>query len=205
MGEISPLTTGQSWTEIFTYQSVSPTEEDGTAGSGLSNEVILHITIGVFGVIGNGFVLVVLLNSREMRKNITNIFIFNQSVIDLITSLFLIVNFPTTANVSPQLAGERGEVYCRLWYSQLFFWCSICTSTYNLVAITIHRYIEVVHPIKYKNKFTKSRAYQMIVLVYIWGFGYSMLFIISTMRVVKGECMAVWHQPILEKKLNHVI
>lgn len=50
---------------------------------------VLCIIFGILGLLGNGLVLVVMVRVRSLRT-ITNLFIANQSIIDFLTSIFLL-------------------------------------------------------------------------------------------------------------------
>ena len=50
----------------------------------------VYYSVGAFGVVGNGFVVVVMSFSRPLRRRSANIIIINQSAIDGLASLFFI-------------------------------------------------------------------------------------------------------------------
>ena len=67
-------------------------------------------------------------------------------------------------------------------------------STYNLVALTIERYVKVVHPIIHRNSFTKRKALITIATVWIWGIFFNLVIIVPTTKIVYGTCwiFSIW-------------
>ena len=60
------------------------------------------------GVVGNTFVIIVFGSSKSLRRSLVNIFLLNQSAIDLGASLMAIITAPNKANaagISDDLAG----------------------------------------------------------------------------------------------------
>ena len=75
-----------------------------------------HVVVGVLGMLGNGFVAIVLFHSPAVRRRLTNIYIINQCLIDSVASVLLVL---TTVfqydGFSPISPGLAGEIYCRVW------------------------------------------------------------------------------------------
>ena len=61
-----------------------------------------------------------------------------------------------------------GERWCRIWLAVDVWMCT--ASIYNLVAISIDRYIAVSRPIRYATLMTPSRAKLLIITVWILSF-----------------------------------
>ena len=55
---------------------------DGSSDDTYTHETITYIVIGIVGALGNGFVIMVMVSSKEVRKKIPNILIIHQSIID---------------------------------------------------------------------------------------------------------------------------
>ena len=116
-----------------------------------------YIGIASVGILGNVVVLVVILGLTAMRKKLTTLFIINQSIIDALTAVFLLLTtvLPSDGRVYKTVADD---LYCRLWVTRLPLWICIHCSTYNLVALTLERYMSVVHPIVHKLHFTFGKG-----------------------------------------------
>ena len=66
----------------------------------------------VSGILGNAFSLVVYLSSKTLKSKLTNWYLINQSVLDLLVSVFLMC---TTLTVSESYVGTgiAAELHCR--------------------------------------------------------------------------------------------
>ena len=127
----------------FTVPSTLAITEDHGGETVSHVNTIIALFIGIFGILDNGLVLIVILSSKSMRGTITNILIINQAIIDLVTCFFLAVN-PPTVDYSVPYSGALGEVYCRVWLSN-YLWQGPCVaSTCSLILITIERYSAIV-------------------------------------------------------------
>ena len=129
------------------------------------NGLIPVIVIGIFGVVGNGLVLFVLLWDKKSRGNQRNILILNQSLIDLLTSIDFIITFVSRG--IPKSYKGTGVWWCWLIDAELPMWSIISISTVNLMVITAERYMMVVHPAFYQNHVTKKVMYGSVVSVWI--------------------------------------
>ena len=72
----------------------------------------IYIAIGTFGMTGNLLVIGIILTSANMRKKLTNKYIVNQSSIDFLCSLFLLLGFATVKDNIVPYKGLTGDVYC---------------------------------------------------------------------------------------------
>ena len=65
-----------------------------------------------------------------------------QSVIDFAGSVILLISGLTLQDTSKVHShGILGELECRLWNSGFLLWALFCASTWNIVAMTIERYV----------------------------------------------------------------
>ena len=88
---------------------------DDTSVPGISVEdtmAKIYIAVGTFGMAGNLLVIGIILSSPNMRKMLTNKYIVNQSFIDFLCSLFLLLGFATVKDSSVPYKGWKGDVYC---------------------------------------------------------------------------------------------
>ena len=90
-------------------------EEEVDIGN-VSSQLIAFLFIGAFGIVSNGFALVVFVRSKSMRTKHANQFIISQSCIDMITAFFMVVNFPTAALDVPNPPGTAGSLFCKIAY-----------------------------------------------------------------------------------------
>ena len=81
----------------------------------------IYIAVGTFGMAGNLLVVGIILTSPSMRKMLTNKYIVNQSTIDFLCSLFLVLGFATVKDTSVPYSGWKGDFYCLVY--RLFSFC----------------------------------------------------------------------------------
>lgn len=104
---------------------------------------MLYISIFVIALLGNGIVCYIVFASPRM-KTVTNYFIVNLAVGDILMSLFC-VPFSFFSILLLQY-WPFGTVLCHLVnYSQAI---SVLVSAYTLVAISIDRYIAILWPLR---------------------------------------------------------
>jgi hypothetical protein len=119
------------------------------------------------GFAGNVFVIVVIVRMTKLYKQLANVFVVSQSVADATSSILLICLKITDLNPTTLVGGQLGsEIYCRMWLTAIFQWVSLEASTYNIVALTIERYMKIVHPVMHKTHFTMFKA--KITLAIAW-------------------------------------
>nr|XP_054767374.1 galanin receptor 2a-like [Lytechinus pictus] len=166
----------------------SSTDSPEGPDEGVSDVVskTIYGILGTVGIIGNGLVLVVMIGVRELRT-ITNLFIVNQSVIDMTTSILLLASYlaPRPSLPSPEWAAI---FVCSVWNSGYVFWGTLISSTFNLVMVTIERYFAVVHPIRYRRMFSYRRAAAMVSIPWLLGFGYETYWA-AVNRYSDGQCI----------------
>ena len=88
---------------------------DDTSVPGISVEdtmAKIYIAVGTFGMTGNLLVIGIILSSPNLKKMLTNKYIVNQSFIDFLCSLFLLLGFATVKDSSVPYKGWKGDVYC---------------------------------------------------------------------------------------------
>ncbi len=148
---------------------------------------IFHLIIGVIGILCNIITIMVIVKYPVSNSSRVNLFILNQSVVDLLSSMFLII-FALFLEAS-QYTGVLGEFLCRFWSpgSHKFLFGSFAISTYNLTAMSIERYTAVVHYLSYKKIFTRKNTIFMIISVWILGPVVQLIPIVK-LTVLAGEC-----------------
>ncbi|XP_038054638.1 cholecystokinin receptor-like [Patiria miniata] len=125
---------------------------------------ICETIIGVLGVLGNGLIITVIWRVPFMHTSSIAI-ICHQAIIDFLGSLLLLLqrNIPVPAQV-PQTFG--GELLCRVWIGDVTLFLLFVASTYNLLALTLGRYFNIVHPLRFR--LMQSRKGVAAVIVIVW-------------------------------------
>ncbi|KAJ8045698.1 5-hydroxytryptamine receptor 1B [Holothuria leucospilota] len=166
-----------------------PGLETTAGGVSLDNvSEVLCIIFGILGLFGNGLVLVVMVRIRSLRT-ITNLFIANQSIIDFLSSIFLLILLykPPVFDYSDWEINGWTMFVCKIWQSQYIFWSLMSASTTNLILLTLERWIAVVFPIVYRNRVTWKRATVIVFVPWIYGFVFE-LYWQGVHHVVDGVC-----------------
>jgi len=167
--------------------------------------------ISSFGLTANVFVIVVVVNYDPMQKTLTNTFIANQSSIDGLAAFFLLL---TTALEDNQLQRTPGnlsdELICRLWFTKFPLWGLLLASTYGVVAMSLEKYVAVVHAVWYVSRFARSRAMIRILLAAPWITGIGILagYSITTSRITRtGYCTtySAWPNASTQKAVGFII
>ncbi|XP_022093720.1 galanin receptor type 2-like [Acanthaster planci] len=125
--------------------------------------------VGILGVFGNGLACVVIARVRFMHT-LTNGFIFNQALIDLLGSVTLLSSRLVVPTPEPFPQGDGGALLCVLWVTNVFVFQMFFTSTFNLVALTLERYLAIVFPFRYQLLGTRRNAIMVILGVWVSAF-----------------------------------
>ncbi|KAK8383509.1 hypothetical protein O3P69_015755 [Scylla paramamosain] len=148
--------------------------------------------IFVVGVVGNVLVVVTLLHHRNLRS-LTNVFLLNLAVSDLLLGVFCM---PFTLVGSLLQDFVFGALMCRLIpYMQAV---SVSVSVWTLVAISLERFYAICQPLRSRRWQTASHAYKVIAGV--WASSLLLMTPIaalSTLMPVRGDpgrhkCREVW-------------
>lgn len=128
---------------------------------------ICELIIGCFGIVGNLTCVFVL--GRHSVRNHTNWLIVNQAVVDALVSFFLVAAVSTkVAGVSTKTMNRTsGDIFCKFWGSFCVVFAGFAISTFNLTAISIERYIAVVHPMWYLSHFKRRAMLTLITLIWL--------------------------------------
>ena len=150
---------------------------------------VLNIFIGILGLLGNTFVIIVIVGFTKMHKQLTNMYVVNQCIIDAVSSLFLIAQI-SSQNVKVTLTAHQplSEIYCRIWYTRSLLWACYMSSTYNIVVLTIERYLKIVHPVLHKVSFTLRKAKALLAFVWLFGISYQIFYLMPTAAIPKTSC-----------------
>ena len=180
--------------EVSTDVNDGQDNDQGTSSGFIEYLPIGYLSIGSIGIVGNTLVLWVIFSFTSMRRRLTNMFIINQTIVDLVVCLILTATSASHLAFTYDLTAPGANILCRLWISEAFLWGVFMVSTYNLVALTIERYMKVVHPIIHRNSFTKRKVLIIIAGVWIWGVFFNLVTTIPTTRVVNGVCwiFSIW-------------
>lgn len=167
--------------------------------------------ISSFGLTANIFVIFVVANYTPMQKTLTNTFIANQSTIDALAAFFLLITTVFEDDHSIRVPGNlKDELTCRLWFTKFPLWGFLLASTYGIVAMSLEKYVAVVHAVWYISRFARNRAMTWTLLAAPWITGSCILggYSITTSRITPtGYCTtySVWPNESTQRAIGFVI
>ena len=123
--------------------------------------------IGSFGSVANGFVLLALLCARQSRRKNINVFIINQTVLDLLTCLFLVLTIVIGRLKAASATGKW--IICLLFKTRAVVAVASYSSIFGLVVITAERYVKIVHSVVHRNNYRRWMTYAGVVLPWVDG------------------------------------
>ncbi|CAL8087690.1 unnamed protein product [Calicophoron daubneyi] len=122
---------------------------------------ILFSLFFLLGFVGNLFVIIVILANAQMR-NTTNILIFSLALADM---AFIVVCVPSAATVYVTGRWPLGLTLCRIYY--YFSHVSVYCSVYNLVLMSLDRFLAVVYPVECVNIRTQKNSVRVVLCLWI--------------------------------------
>ena len=142
------------------------------------------LVVGIVGVAANGLVLYAMVASKQHKKQVL---IFNQNVLDLVNCLFLVVTIPVELS-NNYLTGTGGYWLCLTLFSYAGPMAAYLGSLINLAAISIERYLKIVHHVWAKNKLHNWMIYFAIAFAWICGIVIAAVETVPTIAVLNGVC-----------------
>ncbi|XP_001200918.2 histamine H2 receptor-like [Strongylocentrotus purpuratus] len=183
--------------------STESSDDESSQSSSIISTTVF-IAFGLCGIIDNGLVLVVVGYSKDLR-NATNLLIANQSLIDLMTSVFLLaLNLaPGFLTVSQPVLINR--FICGFWMTWYPFWMTVTASSVNLVVITFERFYAIAYPVRYRQGMNIKRVASLSVIPWVYGISFSIFFLFLT-RIDGQVCLTyVWPNMKLKQVIGVLI
>ncbi|XP_022101572.1 galanin receptor type 3-like [Acanthaster planci] len=143
-------------------------------------------------LLGNGTVIIVMLARRQEFSSFTNRLILHQSTIDAIAGVvFFFHRLVKSSNL--KVSEENNfldHLVCRCFDKDTLLWWAYVASTYNLVFISLERFLATCHPIKHRNMLNARKL--KIAIGTSWALGFA--FALPTLFQMKpsgGRCQPV--------------
>ncbi|KAL3310420.1 hypothetical protein Ciccas_011016 [Cichlidogyrus casuarinus] len=121
---------------------------------------VLMVIFLIPGILGNTWLIILLLGRRNLRQNIINLFIASLCLNDLINLTFVQTQVTSTYLNSGYLQG-RASFLCS--FIPEFSMISIGVSLWHHALIALHRYLAVVHWVFYRGM--NKQLYKTIVII----------------------------------------
>uniref|UniRef100_A0ABM5GKK6 Neuropeptide FF receptor 2 n=1 Tax=Pogona vitticeps TaxID=103695 RepID=A0ABM5GKK6_9SAUR len=139
--------------------------------------IISYLLIFLLCMVGNGVVCYIVLRSKHMRT-VTNLFILNLAVSDLLVGIFCM---PTTLLDNIISGWPFGSIVCKM--NGTVQGISVSASVFTLVAIAVDRFRSIVYP--FKQKLTVWTA--VVIIVVIWVLAVAIMCPSAVMLKVQEE------------------
>jgi len=154
------------------------------------------IAIGVFGTAANALVLYALYahNAREMKKRTITLLIINQNMMDLFGSLVLTISVCIEVN-NLYLTGPLGYFLCTIFINGTATHIAMYGTVLNLVALTVERYLKVVHAIWSKTNLKRWIVHAAMAFAWIGGTASATPVSFLTSKLQDGLCLAYIESP----------
>ena len=144
-----------------------------------------YLAIGLAGLFGNMFVFGVIHSQRSRFPNIIENMLRHQAVIDLMTSLFVVMIASFSADQSLK---NKPSFLCITLIIQTLASTSLGTSLYNLMLITLEQYFEIVHPLFHRAYLIEIKVMKVICFEWIFSFSLRFIYAIWTSGLTEGNC-----------------
>ena len=159
----------------------------------------LQLSIGSVGMVTNLVVVIVLLYERKMLTLNTNIYILSQSMVDFFVSFVLILTV-LIENDGRYFDGPGDSILCVFWLTRVMLFGLFTSSVYNLVVMTIERYLAIVWPVWHKLHVNRKRVVASVVVAWLYGLVFHAGTKMSTAWVDEGRCLIYqWPTPIIAR------
>jgi len=124
------------------------------------------------------------------KQHTKHVLIFHQNVLDFLSSLLLVISHSLRL-CHAYLGPIPGYWYCLLIEGDFLLWIVILAGKYNLVFVTIERYLKVVHAVWSKKKLRNWMLYLAMAFAWINSIVFLAATSILTTGVIDGVCYAV--------------
>ncbi|XP_038068934.1 cysteinyl leukotriene receptor 2-like [Patiria miniata] len=135
----------------------------------------VNTIITCLAVLGNGMVITVMLLRRRVFSSFTNRLILHQSIIDCVAGVVFFSHQVLLKNILTPVSMKDtiiGQLLCRLIHTHVSLWCINVTSTYNLVVISLERFMATCYPVKHRNSWSVAKLKFAIGTAWAIGFIY---------------------------------
>ena len=169
-------------------------QEPDTALTALRIAVFL---VGVIGLLDNGTALFTIRRVPAVKKRLGNIYLVHQCIVDLLCSLFLMINYLVFL-LAPDAKGYWKLVLCKIAGSESFFWAIFSVSTFNLILLNVDRYVCIVFPTR--RKFLSTQRVKWCCIAISWMVAIGIVFTVQVIStdIFDGVCFQNGSWPSVE-------
>ena len=149
----------------------------------------INAVIACSAILGNGIVLFVMTARHGQFGSYTNRLIRHQSIIDFVCGLvFLGLTIIKATSIETKVGDSAfAGIYCKIVVSDYIIRAASVASTYNLIVISLERFMATCYPVKHRNHCSPFRIKMMMSATWIIGFTYGIKHI-RLFQLNHGEC-----------------
>jgi hypothetical protein len=193
MTTFSDLTTTAGWNatedQLSATKAFAVSDSTSTSAASRALTQVLLAIIGSIGIFANGYVFITFIVCKDVRNNVTNVFICDQTVLDGLACIALTTTMILQRTAASSYAVGFGKsVLCHFFDGTSFLGASVYASKYSLVVITLERYFKVVHPISHRNNLRPWMIKLGIVVPWAEGLFAGIIPSSTLSRLVDGRC-----------------
>ena len=137
-------------------------------------------------------------NARAAKKRAVNLLIINQNLLDFACCLLLVLSFCISSSNDAYLTGWFGYLLCAIFGTYTATQCALYGSVFNLVEVTVERYLKVVHPFWSRKYLSRRVIHAAIGFAWIAGMLFVVPVSITSSRVEDGICTAEFQSKAVE-------
>lgn len=139
---------------------------------------VIIIAIIITGAVGNCLTLFVFYRYDPLR-DVTGLFLANLAVADLLQS---VIGMPLIATSAFYEEWVFGEILCTISGATNSLFC--ITSVLTLTAVSVDRYLAIVHPLEYPTWLSMKRSKMVVVCLWLMAFFAALLPVLGWSRYV---------------------
>ena len=148
---------------------------------------VIIIAVIITGAVGNCLTLFVFYRYDPLR-DVTGLFLANLAVADLLQS---VIGMPLIATSAFYEEWVFGEILCTISGATNSLFC--ITSVLTLTAVSVDRYLAIVHPLEYPTWLSMKRSKMVVVCLWLMAFFAALLPVLGWSRYVFHiECFVLF-------------
>ena len=158
--------------------------------------------MGIIGTLTNGFVLTILTCFAKNRRQTTNVLIINQTTMDLLGSISLIITYLPTTLSRFYSNDSSGYTVCLLFHGAIFLYTALFCSINGLAIIAFERYIKIVHYLKHRKYYRPWMIYPLVAQPWVYTSICVTSIYLSNTVIVDGHCCLFLYYPNLASRFS---
>ena len=176
---------------MLSYNTTSSLSNNSSREISYSYYHGLNLVIGILAMVANGFLLVILTYFVENRRQTTNVLIINQTSMDLISSIGVIVTYAPNDFTTTYSPDSLGYAMCLLFHGSLLQYTALFSSIMGLTVIAGERYVKIVHSILHRKHYRPWMIYYMVALPWVCSATASIFFYTENTVIMDGRCCPI--------------